>query len=178
MKTQHDRLSRPYGALVEYGQFAGRRVKFESAAKWSSALRRYGLSARAIQLSQPYAPLFVYAPTSHEQTRARLTLDFERIDPEKYDGLTFDHRDTARVAQREGFWCYHYWEFNDLDLGSVPAEDVLALVAFQATDDQLPAILTALSAHGYGENQWPGLNVPVFEDIAWGDTLKTMKRAA
>ena len=92
--------------------------------------------------------------------------------------MTPDYGDTARVAEREGLWCYDHWALDGINLGSVPSEDVLALVTFQATDAELPAILGALSAHGYGQNQWPGRNLTEFKDIAWGATLRRMKRAA
>ena len=173
METHDNRLSRPHGALVEYWHFVETFAAFESPTKWNSLLETVGITAATIGLTQPYGPILIRADTTAEQILARISIISDRLDQKKYDGVTPDYGDTARVAEREGLWCYDHWALDEINLGSVPSEDVLALVTFRATDDELPAILRALSAHGYGQNLWPGRNLPEFKDIAWGDTLRT-----
>lgn len=174
MKTPHDRLSSPYGALVEYGEYIQEPHPFNCHRKWASSLQHFSISPVEIGLSRPTGPIFVWAPSDNERIVARLTFAVERIHGSEDDY----YGKTPAIAEHDGFWCYSMWKLLGLNIGSIPPDDILAFVTFSATDDQLPVVLEALSARCFGHNLRPGAKVAAYEDIDWGDTLKTMKRAA
>ncbi len=167
MKMENNRRFKlPFGALVPYGEFAGRSAELQSAKKWTPKLRTAGLTARAIKLKQPDAPVFVVADDPQEPMIGQLPFGFAPINPQRFS-IFNEYGETAPLAARMGMWCYEHRHLDDLILVGVPPKQVLVLLTFMADRYELPVVLNALSAHRHGFEMGPETRASNFERISW-----------
>ena len=177
MKNSTNRLRRQYGALVEYGQFLENHRPSVMPPEWKQCLGRVGYDPYRIDLMHGLHHFYLYAPTDADKVKYTLMLGEDEVAKNKLSQYDEFYPWGPVCARDLGFLYYGRPALCGSGLDPVVAENVMILIRFWAFDDELASILDALPVRAYGVFRRKKAGYPGFQDVAWGDTIRLMKRA-